>query len=30
MQDRLGLMEQLGALESRAGEGHWAAGDESS
>jgi predicted ester cyclase len=30
MQDRLGLMEQLGAVESRAGEVHWAAGDESS
>lgn len=28
MQDRLGLMEQLGAIESRAGEVHWAAGDE--
>jgi predicted SnoaL-like aldol condensation-catalyzing enzyme len=27
MQDRLGLMEQLGAVESRAGEVHWAAGD---
>jgi len=26
MQDRLGLMEQLGAVESRAGEVHWAAG----
>jgi len=30
MQDRLGLMEQLGAIESRAGEVHWAAGDEAS
>ncbi len=28
MQDRLGLMEQLGAVESRAGEVHWAAGDD--
>jgi predicted ester cyclase len=26
MQDRMGLMEQLGAIESRAGEVHWAAG----
>ncbi len=26
MQDRLGLMEQLGAVESRAEEVHWAAG----
>jgi predicted ester cyclase len=26
MQDRLGLMEQLGAVESRAGEVTWAAG----
>jgi predicted ester cyclase len=25
MQDRLGLMEQLGAIESRAGKVHWAA-----
>lgn len=30
MQDRLSLMEQLGAIESRAGEVHWAAGDEAS
>lgn len=30
MQDRLGLMEQLGAVESRAGEVHWAAGDDAS
>lgn len=29
MQDRLGLMEQLGAIESRAGEVHWAAGGDS-
>ncbi len=29
MQDRLGLMEQLGAVESRAGEVHWAAGEDS-
>jgi len=28
MQDRLGLMEQLGGIESRAVEVHWAAGDE--
>jgi predicted ester cyclase len=28
MQDRLGLMEQLGAIESHAGEVHWAAGDD--
>lgn len=27
MQDRLALMEQLGAVESRAGEVHWAAGE---
>lgn len=27
MQDRLGLMEQLGAVESRAGDVNWAAGD---
>ena len=26
MQDRLGLMQGLGAIESRAGEVHWAAG----
>lgn len=30
MQDRLGQMEQLGAIESRAGEVHWAAGGSSS
>jgi predicted ester cyclase len=29
MQDRLGLLEQLGAIESRAAEVHWAAGDDS-
>lgn len=28
MQDRLGLMEQLGAVRSAAGQVHWAAGDE--
>lgn len=28
MQDRLGLMEQLGAVVSTAGEVHWAAGDD--
>lgn len=30
MQDRLSLMEQLGAIESPAGKVHWAAGDEAS
>lgn len=30
MQDRLGLMEQLGAIESRAAEIHWAAGERDS
>lgn len=29
MQDRLGLMEQLGAVTSTATEVHWAAGDDS-
>ena len=28
MQDRLGLMEQLGAVRSASGDVHWAGGDE--